>query len=129
MFVIAERFIYVRPSHNSWKSSRFHRRWRYIISTAGVQIFKTTTQNSFPCEKSLVERTIQYIKDRTTESFDEYFPCWLQHCKLKHVKDWLNSFINYHNNKELKVLKWTESKYHYWWYKYFCQNSPNQCMC
>ena len=25
-------------------------------------------------EKSLIERTMQYIKDRT-ESFDDYFPC------------------------------------------------------
>jgi len=27
-----------------------------------------------PLEKSLIERTIQYIKDRT-ECFDDYFPC------------------------------------------------------
>ena len=26
-------------------------------------------------EKSIIERTMQYIKDRTTESFDDYFPC------------------------------------------------------
>ena len=26
-------------------------------------------------EKSIVERTMQYIKDRTIESFDDYFPC------------------------------------------------------
>jgi putative transposase len=25
-------------------------------------------------EKSIIERTIQYIKDRTTECFDDYFP-------------------------------------------------------
>ena len=28
-----------------------------------------------PFEKSLIERTIQYIKDRTEERFDDYFPC------------------------------------------------------
>jgi putative transposase len=28
-------------------------------------------------EKSIIERTMQYIKDRTTESFDDYFPCRL----------------------------------------------------
>jgi putative transposase len=54
-------------------------------------------------EKSLVERTMQYIKDRT-ESFDDYFPCRLENCKLKHVKNWLNLFIDYHN-KELRVVK------------------------
>ena len=54
-------------------------------------------------EKSLVERTIQYIKDRT-ESFDDYFPCRLDKCKLKHVKNWLNLFVDYHN-KELVIVK------------------------
>ena len=56
-----------------------------------------------PFEKSLVERTMQYIKDRT-ESFDDYFPCRLENCKLKHVKNWLNLFIDYHN-KELGDVK------------------------
>ena len=54
-------------------------------------------------EKSLIERTMQYIKDRT-ESFDDYFPCKLKGCKLKHVRNWLNLFVDYHNN-ELKMLK------------------------
>jgi putative transposase len=31
-------------------------------------------------EKSIIERTIQYIKDRT-ESFDDYFPCKKNKCK------------------------------------------------
>jgi putative transposase len=35
-------------------------------------------------EKSIVERTIQYIKERT-ECFDDYFPCRKKKCKLKHV--------------------------------------------
>ena len=34
-------------------------------------------------EKSIIERTMQYIKDRT-ESFDDYFPCRKENCKLKH---------------------------------------------
>jgi putative transposase len=54
-------------------------------------------------EKSFIERTMQYIKDRT-ESFDDYFPCRMKDCKLKHVKNWLNVFIYYHN-KELEMLK------------------------
>jgi len=51
-------------------------------------------------EKSIIERTMQYIKDRT-EGFDDYFPCRRTNCKLKHVKNWLNLFVDYHN-KELK---------------------------
>ncbi len=35
-------------------------------------------------EKSLIERTIQYIKDKI-ESFDDYFPCRLKNCKMRHV--------------------------------------------
>ena len=50
-------------------------------------------------EKSLIERTMQYIKDRT-ECFDDYFPCRTIKCKLKHVLNWMNLFVDYHN-KEL----------------------------
>ena len=53
-------------------------------------------------EKSLIERTIQYIKDRT-ESFDDYFPCRIKKCKLKHVRNWLNLFVDYHN-RELCIV-------------------------
>jgi putative transposase len=35
---------------------------------------------------------VQYIKDRTKESFDEFFPCRKKNCKLKHVQQWLNLF-------------------------------------
>ena len=56
-----------------------------------------------PFEKSIIERTMQYIKDRT-ESFDDYFPCKLKHCKLKHVQHWLRFFVDYHN-REIKPIK------------------------
>ena len=51
-------------------------------------------------EKSLIERTMQYIKDRT-ESFDDYFPCRTKNCKLNHVRNWLNLFVNYHNEEKI----------------------------
>jgi len=53
-------------------------------------------------EKSLIERKMQYIKDRT-ESFDDYFPRKIKNCKLNHVQNWLNLFVDYHN-KEVKSL-------------------------
>ena len=56
-----------------------------------------------PYEKSLIERTMQYIKDRT-ESFDDYFPCRKKNCNLKHVRNWLNLFVDYHNS-ELYAVK------------------------
>ncbi len=49
-------------------------------------------------EKSLIERTMQYIKDRT-EGFDDYVPCKIKNCNLKHIRNWLNLFANYHNNE------------------------------
>ena len=54
-------------------------------------------------EKSIIERTMQYIKDRT-ENFDDYFPCKRKNCKLKHVMNWMNLFVDHHNS-ELKMLK------------------------
>lgn len=49
-------------------------------------------------EKSIIERTMQYIKDRT-ECFDDYFPCRKKKCKLKHVQQWMNLFADYHNKE------------------------------
>jgi putative transposase len=51
-----------------------------------------------PFEKSIIERTMQYIKDRT-EGLDDYFPCKKNKCKLKHVKQWFNLFIDQHNGR------------------------------
>ena len=51
-------------------------------------------------EKSIIERTMQYIKNRT-EGFDDYFPCRKKKGKLKHVKQWLNLFADYYNKEIL----------------------------
>ncbi|MGE0391127.1 MAG: hypothetical protein AB7P13_13495 [Candidatus Nitrosocosmicus sp.] len=48
------------------------------------------------------EKKMQYIRDRT-EGFDDYFPCKLKNCKLKHVINWSNMFVDYHN-RELKPV-------------------------
>ncbi len=53
-----------------------------------------------PYEKSIIERTIQYIKDRT-KSFDDYIPCCKINCRLKHIVNWLNLFVDYHNKEML----------------------------
>jgi putative transposase len=49
-------------------------------------------------EKSIVvERTIEYLKDRT-EAFDDYFPCIRNGlCSLQHVYKWLILFVFMHN--------------------------------
>jgi putative transposase len=55
-------------------------------------------------EKSIIiERTMQYIKDRTKESFDDYFPCKRKKCKLKYVNNWLKLFVVDYHNKELNL--------------------------
>ena len=51
-----------------------------------------------PFEKSIIERTMQYIKDRT-ECFDDYFPCRKAGCNLHHIKNWLNLFARMHNKR------------------------------
>ena len=54
-------------------------------------------------EKSIIERTIQYIKDRT-ECFDDYFPCRKNKCKLQHIQRWLNLFVSHHNKGLVYLL-------------------------
>ena len=53
-------------------------------------------------EKSIIERTMQYIKDRT-EGFDDYFPCSKENCKLKHVQNWLTLFLSMHNKEVINA--------------------------
>ena len=38
----------------------------------------------------------QHIKDRT-ESFDDYFPCRKDNCKLMHITNWLKLFVDMYN--------------------------------
>lgn len=49
-------------------------------------------------EKSIVERTIEYLKDRT-EAFDDYYPCTKTGlCNLQHVYKWLILIVFMHNS-------------------------------
>jgi transposase-like protein len=44
----------------------------------------------------LMERFIQYLKDRTDEFFDDHFPCRKEGCDRQHVWNWLkNLFVLY----------------------------------
>jgi len=80
---------------------------KYPVSTDGGTWYpqackflklKHHTHSSY--EKSIIERTIQYIKDRT-ESFDDYFPCQKDNCKLQHIKNWFNLFVDIHNGMSI----------------------------
>jgi putative transposase len=56
-----------------------------------------------PFEKSVIERTMQHIKDRT-ECFDDYFPCNRKRgCNFLHVKKWLGLFATMHNREILNA--------------------------
>jgi putative transposase len=52
-----------------------------------------------PLEKSLIERVVQYFKDRT-ESFDDYYPCNSKRrdCNNDHVYNWVELFVLMYNN-------------------------------
>ena len=52
-------------------------------------------------DRSIIERTVQYFKDRT-ECFDDYFPCRRDNCKLEHVSNWMNQFVYMHNRMLIK---------------------------
>ena len=55
-----------------------------------------------PLEKSMIERVMQYFKDRT-ESFDDYYPCLVKsnnnNCDLEHIYNWIKLFIYLYNAK------------------------------
>ena len=95
--LVAERFI----------SSLINRYGKHPISTDGgtwypqaCRFLKVNHRIHSTLEKSLIERTMQYIKDRT-EGLDDYFPCKKKKCKLNHVKQWINLFIDEHNKSIL----------------------------
>ena len=95
MFV-AERFL----------SNIVHEYGKHPVSTDGgtwypqaCRFLKTKHHTHSPYEKSIIiERTMQYIKDRT-ECFDGYFPCKRRKCRLKHISNWFNLFIDQHNKE------------------------------
>lgn len=96
--LVAERFI----------ASLMIRHGKHPVSTDGgtwypqaCQFLKLKHHLHSSFEKSVIERTMQYLKDRT-ESFDDYFPCKRKKCKLKHVRKWLKLFVDYHN-KEIRL--------------------------
>ena len=99
MFV-AERFISRLIKIHGKHNISTDRGTRYPQACA---FLKLKHYNHSSLEKSIIEITMQYIKDRT-ECFDDYFPCRLKNCKLMHVRNWLNLFVDYHNS-ELKPLK------------------------
>ena len=96
--LIAERFI----------ASLINKYGKHPVSTDGgtwypqaCKFLKLKHHTHSPSEKSIIERTIQYIKDRT-EGFDDYFPCRKKKCKLKHIRNWFNLFINQHNKQIIR---------------------------
>jgi putative transposase len=70
-----------------------------MVSASSMSVSKPEAHVHSSFEKSIIERTMQYIKDRTKEGFDDYFPCRKKKCKLKHVKNWFDLFVDYHNKK------------------------------
>jgi putative transposase len=57
-------------------------------------------------EKSIIERSIQYFKDRT-ECFDDYYPCrYMDCCELSHVYKWTRLFM-FMRNAAIRHIKFT----------------------
>jgi putative transposase len=98
--LVAEQFI----------QSLIRKYGRHNISTDGVtwypqacRFLNVEHHIHSSIEKSFIERTIQYIKDRT-ECFDDYFPCMRINCKLAHIMNWLVLFVDMHN-RELVIKR------------------------
>jgi putative transposase len=98
----------ISKQRNMFVAERFladivHKYGEHPVSTDGgtwypqaCRFLKLPHHIHCPFEKGIIERTMQYVKDRI-ESFDDYFPCKKENCNLDHVKKWLNLFVNMHN--------------------------------
>src|SRR6476646_1321780 len=99
MLIVAERFI----------AFLINRHGKHPVSTAdsgtwypqACKLLKLEHYLHSSFGKSVIERTMQYLKDRA-ESFDDYFTFKRKKCKLKHVRKWLKLFVDYHN-KEIRL--------------------------
>ncbi len=58
---------------------------------------KVTSKENILKEKE-DRKNYAYSKYRT-EGFDDYFTCRTINCKQKHVRNWLNLFVDYHNSE------------------------------
>ena len=56
-----------------------------------------------PLYKSLIERAVQRVKDRT-EAFDDHFSCRKPGCRLSHVRNWLGVFNLHQQLEYLKLI-------------------------
>ena len=72
-----------------------------------------------PFEKSVIERSMEYVKDRT-ECFDDYFPCMKEkevYRSISHVHKWMTLFIFMYNTvansntKPNKINNWLRGDY------------------
>lgn len=61
-----------------------------------------------PVEKSIIERAIQYFKDRT-ENFDDYYSCMKsgRRCNLLHVYNWLGLLFVFIHNAMISDIKFS----------------------
>jgi putative transposase len=62
-----------------------------------------------PFEKGIIERAMEYVKDRT-ECFDDYYPCLRKgDCTLSHVYQWIILFVYVYNRSGFtfsKINQW-----------------------
>ena len=65
-----------------------------------MYIDRIKTQATCVYQKSIIERTMEYVKDRT-EGFDDYYPCKKLGCNLNHVYQWFVLFVFLHNLSKL----------------------------
>src|SRR4051794_9212487 len=94
MLIVAERFIVASLINNFGK---------HPVSTPydGVEygihlnhaVFESKSSYLFSIGEKRDRKNNTICNDRTTEGFDDYFPCKKNECKLKHVRQWFYLFI------------------------------------
>jgi putative transposase len=103
--------IYISEERNMFVAENFihslvYKYGKHTVYTDGSTWYQACTflhlkhRLHSPLEKSMIERLMQYFKDRT-KSFDDYYPCNnnKQNCDLQHVYNWIKLFVYLYNAK------------------------------
>ena len=74
---------------------------KFVYKTEKDVLKKANTTHILNVEKSIIERAMEYAKDRT-ENFDDYYPCRKRSdCNLNHAYRWFVLFVLLYNLSKL----------------------------
>jgi putative transposase len=95
MFVTKHFLSYIVDKHGRQPVSIDGGTWYSQQACRFLELDHHLHSSVYKDEKSVIGRPMQYIKNRTMNVLmNDYFPCIKKKCKLEHVKNCLNLFVD-----------------------------------